>query len=161
MDTLVIYDSAYGNTEKVAQAVGNGLAAQGQVEVRQVDAVKPDQLAGLKLLIVGSPTQRFNMTPATKELLEAIPSHGLKGVRVAAFDTRYPMSKIEETPVLAFFVRLAGRSAFAANHIAKQLKKKGGEPVAKPEGFFVSGTEGPLLADELERAAGWAAQLAS
>jgi hypothetical protein len=40
--------------------------------------------------------------------------------------------------------------------IANNLKGKGGNLVAPPEGFFVTGKEGPLKEGELERAAGWA-----
>jgi hypothetical protein len=66
------------------------------------------------------------------------------------------MSNIEETPVLAFFVKIYG---FAAKPIAARLKKKGGELIVSPEGFFVEGMKGPLVNGELERAANWAKQM--
>ena len=78
---------------------------------------------------------------------------GLKGVKVAAFDTRFTMSAIEESRVLPFFVRLFG---YAAKPISDRHKKKGGELIIPPEGFFVEGIEGPLKEGELERAASWA-----
>jgi hypothetical protein len=49
---------------------------------------------------------------------------------------------------------------YAAPRIARALEKKGGNLAAPPEGFFVEDKEGPLKAGELERAAGWAKELA-
>jgi hypothetical protein len=69
------------------------------------------------------------------------------------------MHVIKEMPVLPFFVRLFGSKAYAARRIADGLKKKGGELVVPPEGFYVEGTEGPLTEGELERAAYWAEQI--
>ncbi len=159
MKAKIVYDSAYGNTEKIAQTIGNALGKQDEVVVSRAGAVKADQLAGTKLLIIGSPTQRFNSTLAISELLKGVPKDGLRGVKVAAFDTRLTERKIAETPVLAFFVKMWGRAAYAANTIAKMLTKKGGELVAPPEGFFVEDTEGPLVQGELERAALWGKHL--
>jgi hypothetical protein len=59
--------------------------------------------------------------------------------------------------VLSFFVELFG---YAAKPIADRLRKKGGSLVAPPEGFYVAGTEGPLLEGELDRAAQWAREMA-
>ena len=159
MKAMVVYDSAFGNTEQIAQAIGNGLGSQEDVEILQAGKVKPEQLTGLRLLIVGSPTQRFRPTGAIKNLLKGIPKNGLNGVKVAAFDTRFTQSDIDEIPVLPFFVRLFGARAYAAKPIAGGLKKKGGELVVPPEGFYVEGTEGPLQEGELERAADWAKEI--
>jgi len=45
---------------------------------------------------------------------------------------------------------------YAAGRIARNLKGKGGNLIASPEGFLVTSTKGPLKEGELERAAGWA-----
>ena len=161
MKALIIYDSVYGNTEQIALAIGEALREQDEVTLARVSEVKPEQLVGVKLLILGSPTQRFNATPLMMNLLQGIPLNGLKGVQVAVFDTRLTKSNIGKTPVLAFFVRLSGSAAYAARHIADQLKKKGGFLVGPPEGFFVEGMEGPLAQGELERAARWARQISA
>jgi hypothetical protein len=57
---------------------------------------------------------------------------------------------------LNFFVNIFG---YAAKPIGERLVKKGGDLNMPPEGFFVTGTEGPLKEGELERAADWARQL--
>ncbi len=159
MNACVIYDSVYGNTEQVARAIAQALGSPETVAVLRAADVQPARLAGVQLLIVGSPTQRFRPTAPIGNLLQAIPANGLKGVKVAAFDTRLAWSTIEQTPVLAFFVRLFGAGAYAARSIADRLKGKGGWLAVPPEGFVVTGMEGPLAAGELERAAGWARQI--
>ena len=156
MKAVVAYDSAYGNTEQVAQAIGNSLGPEGDVETLRVGDVTPEQLAGISLLVVGCPTQKFSPTGATTRLLKSIPKDGLKGVKVAAFDTRFTVAEIEKVRILAFFVRIFG---YAAEPIADRLKNKGGELAVPPEPFYVSGTEGPLLKGELERAGEWGRQI--
>jgi flavodoxin len=161
MKGLIVYDSLYGNTEKIALAIGEALGNREEFTIMRVGNVKPDHFTDLDLLIIGSPTQRFQPTPAMNNLLKRIPQNGLKGVKVTAFDTRLTEEWINKTPVLAFFVRVSGRSAYAAKSIADKLKKKGGELISLPEGFYVEGTEGPLVQGELERAASWAKKIKS
>jgi flavodoxin len=153
MKSLVIYDSQYGNTEKIAKIIGKTIGKFGEVEVVRIGTLKPGELAGNQLVMVGSPTQQFRPTATMKNFLLVIPKNGLFGIKVAAFDTRLTMREIEKTPPLPFFVKIYG---YAAERIAKQLKKKGGELVIPPEGFFVEGMEGPLVEGELERAEKWA-----
>jgi flavodoxin len=155
MKALVIYDSFFGNTEQIAQAIGDALGSPEDVEVLRVSNAKPEQLTGLKLLIVGSPTRGFRPTPAISNLLKSVPKSGLKGVKVAAFDTRIALGDIDSR-ILPVFVKVFG---YAAKPIADRLAKKGGELIIPPEGFFVKGSEGPLKDGELERAADWAKQI--
>jgi len=154
---LVVYDSYFGNTERIARAIGDALGRAGDVEVLRVGDVRPERLTGLKLLIVGSPTRAFRPTEAIKNFLKSIPRDGLKGVEVAAFDTRITEEEIESAVfILRIMVNIFG---YAAKPIADKLEKKGGRLIAAPEGFFVHGTEGPLIEGELERAAEWAWQI--
>ena len=157
MKALVIYDSVFGNTELVAQAMGEALGSPDEVSALPVGDVKAEQLAGLDALLVGSPTRAFSPTPAVKRFLRRLPGHSLDGVTVAAFDTRMDIEKADSA-ILIFLVKLFG---YAAKPIAKLLERKGGELAAGPEGFFVEDTEGPLREGELERAAAWARQVAA
>ena len=158
MKSMVVYDSLYGNTEQIAQKIASTLGSQEEVGVLRVGEVKLEQLAGLKLLVVGGPTQRLRATEAINNFLKEIPKNGLKGVKVAAFDTRLTMSEIEKRPPLPFFHRIFG---YAAGRIAPGLKKKGGKLVVRPEGFLVEGMKGPLVQGELERAESWARQISA
>jgi flavodoxin len=155
MKALVVYDSVFGNTEKVAQEMGRALAALGEAQALRVGDVRAEHLSGLDVLVVGSPTRAFSPTPAIKNWLRGLPSNGLRGVRVAAFDTRAAVEEVNSA-VLTFFVRIFG---YAAEPIGNRLAKKGGEPGMPPEGFFVTDTEGPLRDGELARAAEWVRQI--
>lgn len=155
MKALVIYDSAFGNTAQVAQAIGAALGNQAEVVIKQVREVVPEQLKELNLLVVGSPTQGFRPTEAMTTFLKQTPGLILKGVKVAAFDTRIAASDIKPA-IFRFIVKWGG---YAAKPLAELLQQRGGELIAPPEGFYVEGKEGPLKAGELERADHWARQL--
>ncbi len=152
MKVLIIYDSVFGNTEKIAQAIGNSLGSKENVETLRVSDVKPEQLIGLELIIVGSPTRVFKPTKSIMNFLNKIPLNGLKGVKVAAFDTRISTANVSSR-LLNILVKLFG---YAAKPIADKLEKKGGSLIIPPEGFFVKDSKGPLKDGELERAADWA-----
>ena len=157
MKAMVVYDSIFGNTEQIAKAIGKTLSSETEVEVLKVSQVNPEQLMGLNLLVVGSPTRAFSPTPGIKKLLGNIPKNGLNGIKIAAFDTGISLDDIN-SPVGHFFINLFG---YAARPIANKLVKKGGNLIADPEGFFVEGSEGPLKQGELERAVDWAGQILS
>ena len=144
MNTLVVYDSVYGNTEKIAKAICNALS--GEVKVLPVGESKPSELGSFGLLFVGAPTHGGRASPAMREFLDKVEARGLEGVNVAAFDTRHTS-------------KLTVIFGYAAGRIAKSLKKKGGTLIVSPEGFLVTGTEGPLKEGELERAAAWAKEI--
>jgi len=152
MKALVIYESVFGNTEKVAQAIGAALGSPEEVPVIRVADARPEQLAGLDVLVVGSPTRAFRPMPSVSGFIKGLPTNALQGVRTAAFDTRISPADVNSA-ILGFFVRIFG---WAAEKIDKALVRKGGQQAAAPEGFYVLGSEGPLRDGELERAGEWA-----
>ena len=148
MKALIVYDSVYGNTEKIARAIAGAITPSDGVKILRAGEANPSELESIGLLIVGSPTQGGRPTPAIQDFLNKVPEPAIKGVNVAAFDTR-------------FSTKLVGIFGYAAGKIADNLKGKGGTLVASPEGFFVKGKEGPLKEGELERAASWAKTIAT
>jgi flavodoxin len=138
MKSLVIYDSVYGNTKKVAETVaaelGKGVKAISVSEVQEKD------LIGLDLLIVGSPILGWNSSEKTRAFLAGLKPGQLKGVKASAFDTRMTI----------FF------HGDAAHKIADALQKAGAAIVGEPAGFIVKGREGPLASDALSKAKAWA-----
>jgi hypothetical protein len=162
MDALVVVESVFGNTRRIAEAVVDGLGQR--VHARVVDVAEAADLAdGADLLVVGGPTQAFGMTrPATRrsaaeqagdgavaaqvglrEWLETLDGVG-QGRLAAAFDTRV------DHP------RMPGSAAAGA---ARKLRHLGYRMVTGPESFRVSGTTGPLVGGELERARMWGSGL--
>ncbi|MGE4454413.1 MAG: flavodoxin family protein [Sphaerochaeta sp.] len=151
MQILVVYDSMYGNTEKIAQAIGTAT----QATVVSVNQVKKDHLFGLDILIVGSPTQAFQPLKPVKTFLKDLPAGSLEGVKVASFDTRVDVDEVG-SKLLSFLVKLFG---YAAEPMQAKLVRKGGIRTISPEGFIVTGKEGPLKDGEVERAIMWAKQM--
>jgi len=141
MKALIVYDSVYGNTEKIARAIADAITPSGEVKILRAGEANLSELASIDLLIVGSPTHGGRPTPAVQDFLNKVPK--LQGINVAAFDTR----------IQTKLVRVFG---YAAGRIANNLKKRGSILIASPEGFFVTGGRGPLKEGELERAAAWA-----
>ncbi|OGZ33652.1 MAG: hypothetical protein A2Y98_01830 [Candidatus Portnoybacteria bacterium RBG_19FT_COMBO_36_7] len=152
MKILIIYDSVYGNTEKIAFAVGEAIGPE--ATVKKVSEAKVKDLEDIGLLILGTPTHGGRPTPAMQDFLKMIPDGELKNAKVAAFDTRF-----NEKKASAFLRLLAKILNFAAPRIARNLKIKGVEMAIEPEGFIVEGKEGPLKQGEMERAEEWAKKL--
>lgn len=154
---VVVYESIFGNTRAVAEAVAAGLAEHGAAEAVEV-SLAPTLLERDVLLVVGGPTHAFSLSrPQTRETarqqvqgepvsagiglrewLEAVQAPA--GVAAAAFDTRINKSFVP------------GSAARAAH---KRLKHLGFTLVAPAESFWVADTSGPLLDGELERATAW------
>ena len=114
MKALIIYDSVYGNTEKIARAIGG--AIEGEVMVVKAAEAGPADLEGADLIIAGAPTQAGRPTMPMQEFLKKLSGPDIKGRRVAAFDTR----------ISAKWVAIFG---YAAGRIAKDLKNKGDQNV--------------------------------
>lgn len=152
MKALIVYDSAYGNTGKIAKAIGSAIPCE--TKIVRAGETGISALGKFDILIVGSPTHAGRPTNATKDFLEKIPPNALKNTKAASFDTRASIKGQG-----AFIRALINFFGYAAPHIAKGLQKKGANLIASPEGFVVKGKEGPLENGELERAAGWAGKL--
>jgi len=161
MRGIVVYESLWGNTEKVARAIAAELELSMSVTLADSDQA-PDSLSGYDLVVVGGPTHAFSMTRAAtragavkengaphapgrgiREWLSVL-QPGSPAVQAWAFDTRV------DKP------RLPGSAARAARH---ELRALGFDVKAKPESFRVHGYSGPLLDGELQKAAKWARKL--
>jgi flavodoxin len=145
MNALVLYDSQYGDTQRIAQAIANTLGDFGETRALRLDPKQPLELAGVDLFIVGCPTQGWKPTPTIQSFLEAVSSEELRGLVGACFDTRFRLPRF--------------MTGSAAKVMAGKLREKGVSLLVAPESFFVTGTEGPLREGELDRAAAWARQI--
>jgi len=154
MKTLMVYDSYFGNTKKIAKAISEELK---KPTVKNIKDFKPEYLKNTDILIVGSPTRAFNFSDKTKEFMDKIPQDELKGKKVATFDTRIDHKEVKPR-ILGFLMKIFG---YADKKIMKILLNKGGEKLTEPEGFIVLGKEGPLKDGEIERAKKWAVQLSN
>ena len=150
MKTLILYDSMFGNTEKIAQAMAK------EIPNTKVLPVNITELKDLKvdLLLVGSPTHGGRAKPEMNTFLEEIPSGALQNIKVAVFDTR--LLESAQNFALKLLLKTIG---YAAPKMAEMLTSKGCTLIAPPEGFIVTAKKGPLAEGELNRATKWAKSL--
>lgn len=166
MSALVIYESMYGNTHAVADAIAEGLG--GGVELRPAHDAG-DLPADVDFLVVGGPTHMHGLSTALSHKMAvkaaeedagkvepgATEEPGLRewlrgldgaGLRAAAFDTRGDAR--------------AALTGSAARGIGRRLRHRGCD-VIDSQSFLVADAEGPLEAGELERAREWGRALAT
>jgi hypothetical protein len=168
MRALIVFESMYGNTHAVADALASGLRAHCDVEVVPVGTVTSDQVVGADFLLVGGPTHVHGMTSATTRkgaVDTAAKSGGALVIDPSASEVglrdwfeELPDGRGHGTPAVAFDTRTEGPVLFtghASKSIGSRLKKHGYPLVAEPESFLVDKTN-HLLAGELERATAWA-----
>ncbi len=149
--TLVVYDSSYGNTAKIANIIARTLKAEGPVTIKHVRSVAKSDIEGVSLLVLGSPTQGGRATQAMSDFIDSLSQREMKNIRAAVFDTRFAVQ--EHGLGLKLLMKSIG---FAATKMAKMISDRGGTMVIQPEGFIVENKDGPLKNGELVRAVGWA-----
>lgn len=156
---LVVYESMFGNTEKIAAAIRDGLERAIDTDLIRVDRCPAELPADVRLLVVGGPTHAFSMSRAStrvdassqgdlvmppqtgiREWIEGLDAAGVRAV-VATFDTR--VTKVR---------RLPGSAAKAAG---KVLRRHGFKAITDPASFYVDSSTGPVPDAELTRAREW------
>jgi flavodoxin len=163
MQALVVFESMFGNTAKVAWAIGDGLADHLDVTVREVSEAPKQLTEPYDLLVIGGPTHALSMSrPSTRAdaVKQGAPAaaeqlgirewlDGLDGsprhTAVVTFDTR--AEKARHMP------------GSAAKKAARVLRKHGFSLAAKKKSFYVDGITGPLEPGETTRARAWGEKL--
>jgi hypothetical protein len=164
MRAVVVFESAFGNTERIARAIADGLTSIVPARAVEVGGAPLEFEDDVDLIVVGGPTHALGMSrPGTRQQAAKQAEHGVVsngiGIRewlsrvhaaprlAAAFDTRFKKPRL-----------ITGSAARGAE---KGLRRIGCRIAAPAESFFVSGTTGPLLDGELERARRWGELLGS
>lgn len=129
MKAIVIYDTQFGNTAQIAQALSSGMNEQGlSVDCVKVDTVQIETLPEYDLLVIGGPTHGFSMSSPMKTFMKKLEHMDLRDKKAFAFDTK-------------------NRSRFwgsAAKGIEKRMKKIGMNIVMPCASGVVKGLKGPL-----------------
>ena len=164
---LVVYESLFGNTEKIAREVASGLEYAGaQVTVRPVDEVDPTDLTEFDVVVAGSPTHAFSMprpvTRADAVRHGADPAADTVGLREWI---EHLSPAVGARPTFAVFdtrrdVRARHLTGSAARSACRALRRRHRALADVPATFYVSGTCGPLLPGESVRARAWGSRLA-
>jgi flavodoxin len=150
MKILIIYDSMYGNTEKVAKEMAKVISKSNEVKILKVSEFKPENLKSVDWLIIGTPTQGGQASQKIQEFIKNIKNGSLKNIDVSVFDTGIP--KEGQKWFLRTVIQIIG---YASPKIAGSLQSKGAKMIGEPETFWVNDREGPLLNGELKRAGDW------
>lgn len=161
MNALVVYESLWGNTKAVAEAIARGIGG-GAVAVSTSEA-SHERVAQADLLVVGAPLLGFNLpSQEMRRSIESNPAHASHRP-----DLSHPTVRdwLETVPPRAawyatFETRIWWSPGSSAKRIAKALESAGYRQVAPPQRFIVKGSYGPLRTGELERAQAWGEELA-
>lgn len=169
MDVLVVYESSFGNTHLIADAIGEGLRSAHDVAVVPVATATQDLVDKANLVVVGGPTHVHGMSRPATRAQAATTAHqpgsslvldpdaegpglrdwfaGLRPVKTfgAAFDTRLDGSAL-----------LTGRASRA---ISKQLKLHELREITDPMSFLVTKAT-QLAAGQQDSARRWGELLA-
>jgi hypothetical protein len=167
MRALVVYESMYGNTARIARAIGDGLASRGvEVEVVAVDDVTEAAAAATDLLVVGGPTHAHGMSSSTTRMTATTDEKNAYddptvGPGLRGWIKDLPSS--DSRPFVAFDTRFRHSvllTGSAAKGIARRLEDRGARSVVPAESFFVT-KDNTLESGEVERAEVWAAGMAA
>ena len=159
---MVVYESMWGSTKAVAEAIAEGLAAAGPVRVVEVGEAGAELGEYVDLVVVGGPTHAFGMTRESTRA-DAATQHGpvisRTGVREWLEQAHLPSG----VPYAAFDTKVAKPNlpGSAAKGIDKALHKLGARRAAEATTFRVNGKWDGLLDGELDRARGWGTTLAA
>jgi flavodoxin len=146
MKAMIVYDSVSGNTQKIAEAIAVGMGRG--IKARRPSTIGAEELRGVDLLVIGSPTFGGRPTKPLQAFLDSIPKSVAEKLSIAAFDTRMSMK----------FAKIFG---YAAVRLSAQFQANGSTVKSQPQGFIVKGRTGPLAEGELERASAWGRELAA
>jgi hypothetical protein len=158
MRALVVFESTWGGTRTVAEAVGRGIEADTTVvEVADVPGSLP---ADIDLLVVGGPTHAFSLSRRdTRRVRQgADEGHRRRGIRewldalpvserlvVASFDTQV--------------LKVTRRSAPPVRVAGTHVRRRHLAGLVATESFYVDDADGRLATGELERAESWGSEL--
>ncbi|MFA9446842.1 flavodoxin domain-containing protein [Egicoccus sp. AB-alg6-2] len=165
MRALVVYESMFGNTAKIATAIVAGLRDTLEVVLSEAHEAPTQLAAGWDLVVVGGPTHAFGMSRASTRTSAV--EHGApagmrdrQGIRewLADVSIQAPL------PLAAAFDTKVARPDLpgsAAHKAARRLRSLGLRLQLPPETFLVEDLSGPLLAGEVDRASAWGRELAA
>jgi Flavodoxin domain len=166
MRAVIVYESIYGNTHDIAEAIAAGLRVRAEVSVLPVRNARHSELGGIDLLVVGGPTHAWGMT-RSKTREQAITDGVRKGLRTEAQHgdpgLREWLTGISATdlPTAAFDTRIKAPSIVtggATRGIRRRLRRNGLPLITKPASFFVN-RDNQLLEGETDRARRWGSEL--
>ena len=149
MKGIVIYDTSYGNTKRIAETIAETLKESGiEVDLFDVKDVKKLSAKDYNFLVLGSPTKFGTMSFAIRFFLGKVESEEWMNKPFAAFDTENP-ENVEK------------KQGSAAEKIAEKLRDKKMSQLLPVLKALVLGMKGPFIDGEIERTKEYAKGLAT
>jgi hypothetical protein len=170
MRAVIVYESMYGNTRLIADAIARGLGPESETVVVPVSEARPELLDRADLVVVGGPTHAHGMSRAAtrKSAVQAADKPGSRltldpGAEGPGLRDWFDGLDQGSGTAAAFDTRLGGPAILtgqASKGIARLLRKHGLTLAAGPESFLVT-KDNRLQPGEEHRAQAWGRQLAS
>lgn len=168
MRALVVYESMFGNTRNVAQAIAEGLATKVSVETIEVGSAPTELPPDVEVLIVGGPTHMHGLsTPKSRANAAARAGGSVVSPRVGLREWLTGLQAVSGVTAAAFDTRMKGPMIFtgsAATSATRLLKRSRFRGVEPPRSFVLDGSPGPLVdrvpKAELDAARAWGASMA-
>ncbi len=138
MKILIVYDTKYGNTKKVAELIGEGLKkVEGNtVSVENVKEIDVEKEQTFDLILFGSPNHAGSHTNTVKKFIENLPNASLKGNSFAVFDTYMGEN----------FEKATGKMEEQITKVTPNMKK-----LSSGLSIKVGGMEGPIVDEDLPK----------
>jgi menaquinone-dependent protoporphyrinogen IX oxidase len=153
MKGIIIYDTSYGNTEKIGETIAETLKENGiDADLYHVKEVKKFSGKDYDFIVLGSPTKFGTMSFAIRFFLGKLKSEEWVDRPFTAFDTENP-ENIEKS-------HIENKNWSAAEKIAEKLREKKMKQLGPVLKALVLGQKGPLVDGEVERAKEYARELA-
>jgi flavodoxin I len=156
MKGLVIYDTSFGNTQKIAETIATTLNESGiETDIFDIKDVKKLNGKDYNFLALGSPTRYGTMSFAVKFFFGKIKSEEWMNKPFIAFDTENP-ENVEKS-------RAENKNWSAAEKIAEKLREKKMNQLLPVLTALVksAGLKGPLVEGEIERTKNYAKEIAA
>jgi hypothetical protein len=161
MKVIVVYESHWGHTAAVAQAIADGFGPEAQALT--TDEAVPATVAEADLIIAGAPVMAFSL-PSDRMLAtlagdtKAPTPPDLSHMSMRSWLDRLPSGHGLSAE---FETGLRWSPGGATGGIGHKLEQAGFKRLAKSQRFVVKGSYGPLREGELDRAQQWGTELAA
>jgi hypothetical protein len=160
MQAIVVYESHWGNTKAVADAIAEGLGPDARALT--TNQATPELLEVADLIVAGAPVLGFSLP--NERMVESLTAQGApstpdtSSVPLRTWLSGLPRGKGAHA---AFETRIRWSPGGATGSIERGLEAAGYRRISAPQKFVVKGKYGPLREGELERARAWGTELAA
>lgn len=136
---IIIYESVYGNTKKVAETIAESIRQVGDTECKVVKTseIHTDELAGYDIILFGCPNHNQEPARNMTRFIERVSIVNLEGKLGAAFDTY-----------------TGGNKGIALSKLEQLIRRKLPGFVLKTEGLSIEVVDrkGPLVEGAIKNA---------